>query len=221
MSEVAALPKREGVIYPKFRDQFAVADFDANPMPVLSLYPIPGERALSELEIQTCGVTGERRRLSWSELRGLPRMTVKTSLICQIFNWAQEVIWEGIRLTDFLDFAGLDAPEDGSFAFYSADQFYFETLPKVLARDPRVLLAYGLNGEPLPLQHGGPLRLVVPFLQGYKSVKWLHSIRTFRRDPLGIKRLLGQSKTGWLGQLWQDRASIVTMMPGNGEWGEI
>jgi DMSO/TMAO reductase YedYZ molybdopterin-dependent catalytic subunit len=72
-----------------------------------------------------------------------------------------------------------------------------------------VLLAYGLNGQPLPDVHGGPLRLVVPFLQGYKSVKWVRSIRAFRTDPIGIKRLRGQSRSGRLSQEWRDRLAIV------------
>ncbi len=215
------MSERAGIVYPKFRDQFAVADFEAIPMPVLSLYPIPPAQELSQLKIQTCSVDGKLRAIAWAELQRLPRVRLRAYLICQIFNWSEKVEWEGFRLADFLDLAKLDAPIDGWFAFYSADGFYFESLPRLLARDPRVLLAYGLNGQPLPLQHGGPLRLVVPFLQGYKSVKWLNGVRAFRRDPLGIKRLLGQSRTAWLGQPWQQRAGIVTVTPGNGDLEEI
>jgi hypothetical protein len=49
---------------------------------------------------------------------------------------------------------------------------------------------------------------VVPFLQGYKSVKWVRSIRAFRHDPVGIKRLLAQSKTGYLGAKWLEEYAI-------------
>lgn len=215
------MPQREGVICPKFRDQFAVVDFEADPMPILSLYSIPASIDLPQVQIQTCGVNGQRRSICWQQLEVLPRSRLKTPLICQIFNWAETVEWEGVRLLDFLACAELHPTADGWFSFYSADQLYFETLPAFLARDPRVLLAYGLNGKPLPLQYGGPLRLVVPFLQGYKSVKWLSQIRAFRSDPVGIKRLLGQSKTAWLGQLWQERAGIVSVLPGDAERTEI
>ena len=215
------MSKREGVIYPKFRDQFAVVDFEAEPMPVLSLYPAPPAIELDEWQIRTCGIVSDRRNVAWKELEALPRVKLKIPLTCQIFNWAEEVEWEGIRLVDFLNCAALDVPNDGWFAFYSADGFYFEVLPALLARDPRVLLAYGMNGKPLPPQNGGPLRLVVPFLQGYKSVKWLNQIRAFRQDPIGIKRLLGQSKTGWFGHLWQERSGIISVLPGNKEETEI
>ena len=65
-------------------------------------------------------------------------------------------------------------------SFYSADGMYFETLPRALAKDPRVLLVYEIEGERLPHELGGPVRLWVPFLQGYKSVKWLNHVL---RDP--------------------------------------
>ena len=53
-----------------------------------------------------------------------------------------------------------------------------------------------------------PWRLVVPFLQGYKSVKWVGSIKVTKHDPIGIKRLLGQSKTGHLGLAWRQSYDI-------------
>jgi hypothetical protein len=57
----------------------------------------------------------------------------------------------------------------------------------------------------------------VPFLQGYKSVKWLQTVRAYRRDPLGIKRLLGQSRTAVLGSEGQARAGVVVARPAVGE----
>ena len=57
------------------------------------------------------------------------------------------------------------------------DRVNFErSLPMTIAREPHVLLAYGMNGEPLPVEHGYPLRLVVPGWYGVASVKWLSRI---------------------------------------------
>jgi len=202
--------KREGINYPKFAEQFAKIDFEANPMPVLCLYPIPEPILLSELKIEICGIDSRKKSIPWAELEHIPRVRMRVPLICQIFNWSEEVEWEGIRLVDFLDHVKLlETPYDGFYAFYSRDGGYFEKLSRDNARDPRVLLATGLNGAPLPEVHGGPLRLVVPFLQGYKSVKWLSSIRAFKRDPIGIKRLLSQSNTGRLGHQWLQRYNIT------------
>ena len=211
------MAKRAGINYPKFKDQFAVMDFDADPMPVLSLFPTPAPRPISEWSVLLTGVNGERKVLGWPQLQALPRVHERAPLVCQIFNWAEELEVEGVRLADALKAAGMDAPQDGYLAFHSADGLYFESLPRSLAWDSRVLLVFGINGGPLPHQYGGPLRLWVPFLQGYKSVKWVHQIRAYRKDPLGIKRLLGQSRTAVLGGDNQDKAGVVMAAPNNGE----
>lgn len=211
------MPKREGINYPKFKDQFAVMDFDAEPMPVLSLFPMPDATPIEEWQVTLTGVMGERVTLKWSDLGKLPRVRERAPLVCQIFNWAEEPIVEGVRLCEAIELAGLQAQDQAHWAFYSADGFYFETLPRSMALDPRVLLVFGLNDGLLPLQHGGPLRLWVPFLQGYKSVKWLQAVRAFRRDPIGIKRLLGQSRTAVLGSEGQIKADVVVARPALGQ----
>jgi len=211
------MSKRVGINYPKFKDQFTVMDFEADPMPVLSLFPAPVPQPIDEWSVLVTGVNGERIELGWSQLQGLPRVRERAPLVCQIFNWAEELEVEGVRLADALKATEMDAPQEGYLAFYSADGLYFESLPRSLAWDSRVLLVFGINGGPLPHQHGGPLRLWVPFLQGYKSVKWVHQIRAFRKDPLGIKRLLGQSRTAVLGGDHQVKAGVVVAAPSNGE----
>jgi len=194
---------RAGINPPKFADKFFRLDFDSEPMPVISLYPIPTPLELNAARIDICGLEEHPRPIAWPALSDLPRVKLEIPLTCQIFNWTQEVEWEGIRLVDLLDFLKVDTHAEGYFAFYSRDRIYFEGLSRDEARDPRVLLAYALNGNPLPAVHGGPLRLVVPFLQGYKSVKWLQSIYAFRYDPVGTKRLLGQSSSSHLNEKWQ------------------
>ncbi len=199
---------REGILYPPFSEKFFRLDFDAPLMPVLCLYPIPSPIGLDELRLGVCGLEQHPRRIPWSALKELPRVTLRVPLICQIFNWSEVVEWEGVRLVDVLDFMKVETHPEGYYAIYSRDGVYFETLSRDEARDPRVLLAYAVNGGPLPEQHGGPLRLVVPFLQGYKSVKWADAIRAFRHDPVGIKQLLGQSPTGQLNDAWRKRFDL-------------
>ena len=163
------MAKREGINYPKFKDQFAVMDFEAEPMPVLSLFPVPGATPIEDWQVTLTGVMGERVTLGWTDLAQLPRVRERAPLVCQIFNWAEEPIVEGMRLCEAIELAGLQAQDQAHWAFYSADGFYFETLPRSMALDPRVLLVFGLNDAPLPPQHGGPLRLWVPFLQGTRA----------------------------------------------------
>ncbi|KAL2257500.1 hypothetical protein VTK26DRAFT_96 [Humicola hyalothermophila] len=106
--------------------------------------------------------------------------------------------WEGVRLSDILADAGLKVPDTtavtrkGSSPAPSNDQHdanalhvqftgleaYGASIPLAKALDPRgdVLLAFGMNGEPLPRDHGFPLRAVVPGHVAARSVKWLSKI---------------------------------------------
>lgn len=201
--------KRDGVRKPKFADRFAVIDFEAEPLPVLSLYPPPPELALEDVSLEVCGLDQHPRPVAWSRLAQLPAARLAAPLICQIFNWSATVEWRGVRLVDVLEQCGLETHPEGYYAIGSRDGMYFEVLSRDEARDPRVLLATALNGAPLPVQHGGPLRLVVPFLQGYKSVKWVGAIKAYRHNPIGIKRLLGQSRTARLNGTWKTRFGIT------------
>ena len=208
---------RPYVNYPKFKDQFAAMDFEAEPLPVLSLFPMPAPLAPADWKMDLTDLTGRTRAVRWHAVERLPAVREETPLVCQIFNWSETPLVTGVRLRTVLESAGLDLSGVKYLSFYSADGMYFESLPTTLAMDPRVLLVNGINGGPLPHELGGPVRLWVPFLQGYKSVKWLHHVRCFVRDPQGIKRLLGQSKTSILGAPGQEKAKVVVAKVGSGE----
>jgi DMSO/TMAO reductase YedYZ molybdopterin-dependent catalytic subunit len=177
-------------------------------MPAIALYPVPEPVSLSQLCLQMVGLDCAPKPWAWRAFDGLSRVTERRPLICQIFNWVEVVEWTGVRLTDVLAATGMRTHPEGFLAVYSRDGNYFETLSMAEALDPRVLLATGMNGAPLRTEYGGPLRLVVPFLQGYKSVKWVAGLRAFRHDPAGIKRLLAQSKTARLAPPWRSRFQI-------------
>lgn len=206
-SELLEPKVRDGIRPPKFADKFAVLDFVDDPLPVISMFEPPAASRLDEAVLSLRGEDLRVRTVAWSDL-DLPMVDLSAPLVCQIFNWHEVVPWQGVRLSDFLDAVGLDVHEEGYFVFHSNDGAYFETLSRDETRDPRVLIATGMDGGALPHKYGGPLRLVVPFLQGYKSVKWLGAIHAYRHDPVGIKRLLGQSKTARLGQAWTERLGI-------------
>lgn len=200
---------RPGVRYPKFKDSFSVLDFSASrELPVISMYKMPEPLSREKIEVTVCGLDCKTRIFTWKDLKSLPPLKTRQPLICQIFNWAETVSWEGLKLKAFLDLAGLSGKENRYFGFYSADGQFFESLSRKEAIDERSLLIYGMNGRELPREHGGPLRLVVPFLQGYKSVKWLNGLRAFQNDPLGIKILLAQSKTGKLSPAWKNKYGL-------------
>jgi sulfane dehydrogenase subunit SoxC len=114
--------------------------------------------------------------------------------------WLQEAVgtarWSGIGLAGLLDearphedarevvFTGLDRGfEDG------IDQRYQRSLPLAEAMRPEALLAFAMNGAPLPPQHGAPVRIVVPGWYGMASVKWLSTITVLSRPFTGYQQV--------------------------------
>ncbi len=92
--------------------------------------------------------------------------------------------WTGVPLRAVLDAAGVDE-EAEHVAFTGLDTAHLEghtfpvgtSIPVAKARQPEVLLAYAMNGTPLPPRHGFPLRVIVPGYAGIRSIKWLQEIR--------------------------------------------
>ncbi len=117
-----------------------------------------------------------------------------------VTGWTrQNVGWEGVPLGRVLELAGVKPEARWLLAFaYGA---YSAAVPLAEALRPGVILAYKLDGKPLPEPYGGPLRLVVPHLYGWKSVKWL----------LGLK-LLDRYEPGY----WEERG----YHPRGDPWGE-
>ena len=135
--------KREGINYPKFKDQFAVMDFDAEPLPVLSLYPMPPQKSLAEWKCAMTDTAGVTRTVTLEDLQALPHVRERTPLVCQIFNWSEKPEVTGVRLPLVLEAMGIDAPSRGYFVFYSEDGMYFETLRKIRrepAAEERILM---------------------------------------------------------------------------------
>jgi sulfite oxidase len=98
-------------------------------------------------------------------------------------------VWHGVRLADVIAAAG-PRPEARHAAFVGAErseearppQLFGGSVPLEKAMRPEVLLAWEMNGEPLPAVHGGPLRVVVPGYIGARSVKWVQHVE-LRADP--------------------------------------
>jgi DMSO/TMAO reductase YedYZ molybdopterin-dependent catalytic subunit len=151
------------------------------------------------------GAVASPLRLSLDELRARPRVTQPVTLECAGNGrarlhprpvsqpWLLEAVgtaeWTGTPLAPLLEEAGL-AADAVEVVFTGADhgvergvvQDYQRSLPLAEALRPEALLAYEMNGVPLPPQHGFPLRLVIPGWYGMAHVKWLTGI-SVRTEP--------------------------------------
>jgi DMSO/TMAO reductase YedYZ molybdopterin-dependent catalytic subunit len=132
--------------------------------------------------------------LTLAQIRALPRVEMVTELKC-IEGWSQVVHWSGAR---FADFAARypPAPRDeeseeprnpanwpGYVSLVTPDDGYYVGLDLESALHPQTLLCYEMNGKPLAVAHGAPLRLVIPVKYGIKHLKRIGTIRYTDRRP--------------------------------------
>lgn len=127
------------------------------------------------------------------EIKKLPRTEFTTQLCC-IEGWSIIVTWAGVRFRDFAakylppsisDKPSLDKPEELARYVYmeTPDKGYYVGLDMQSMLHPQTLLCYEMNDQPLPLEHGGPLRLVIPVKYGIKNLKRIGLIRYTDEKP--------------------------------------
>ena len=104
--------------------------------------------------------------------------------------------WRGVPLRMFLERARLK-PSVVDISFYAQDG-YSESIPLEMAMRDEVIVAYEMNGEPLPSKHGFPARLIVPGYFGLKHVKWLTKIEPVVHDFRGYWQQRGWTDVPWV-----------------------
>lgn len=169
--------------------------------------------------LEVGGLVSKPARLSFDDLRAMPAVEQLQTLECISNEVGGDLIsnakWKGVPLRDVLMRAGGPAATAVKVAFRCADG-YSESIPVADAMHPTTLLAYEMNGEPLPAKHGFPVRLLVPGLFGMKNPKWITKIEAVNYDFRGY----------WEASGWSDEAVVKTMSafiaaPRSGSVGEI
>ena len=121
------------------------------------------------IKVDTRGLAKLSGTLRFADLEKLPRVTHTYLLQCGAPNPRGIVTWTGVRFSDVADMLGL-LPGVQYGRFVSSDRHYVDE-PMTTLRHPQVMLAWLMNGAPIPPRHGAPLRLVVPFRYGNRSIK--------------------------------------------------
>ena len=138
--------------------------------------------------LEIAGLVERPQSLTYEELVGLPSVERFVTLECISNEVGGDLIstalWRGAPLRNVLENAGLK-PGIVDVAFESEDG-YSESIPVERAMRDEVLVAYEMNGEPLPESHGFPARLIIPGFFGLKSVKWLKKIEPVPIDYAAI-----------------------------------
>jgi DMSO/TMAO reductase YedYZ molybdopterin-dependent catalytic subunit len=159
-----------------------------------------------EWELRVHGLVEQELRLTFQDLLDAELIESHVTLTCVSNpvggNLAGNAKWLGMPIRDVLKRA---RPKDGADMVLSTsiDGFSASTPLEVLQDDRDAMLAIGMNGEPLPLEHGYPVRMVVPGLYGFVSAtKWVVDLEVTR---------FADSKAYWTQRGWSERGPIKTM----------
>ena len=167
------------------------------------IYTVTGRlhsRSEAEYRLNLGGAVGSPLTLTMDDLRALPPTRMTKDFQC-VTGWrVHDVKWTGVRLGHLLDLAGVDEGAQG-VRFLSFDGSYTETLTMEQARRDDVIVAYEMEGKPLSSAHGGPARLYVAPMYGYKSIKWLETIEVSQSMPNpGYWEVRGYDVDAWIGR---------------------
>jgi len=126
------------------------------------------------IKVDTRGLGKLGGTLRFADLEKLPRVSGTYFLQCGAANPHGTVKWTGVRFADFADMLGL-VPGVHYARVVASDRHYVDE-PLSVLRHPQVMLAWMMNDAPIPPKHGAPLRLVVPFRYGNRSIKAITEI---------------------------------------------
>lgn len=185
-------PNRHGM--PKL----PVGQTETEKWPVLDLGVLP-RIDLARWQLVIDGAVEKPVTLTWADFLALPQVEDVSDFHC-VTTWSKmDLKWEGVR---FSTLAALAGPVEGAshVLCYGYDG-YSTNLPLEEALKDDVLLVHRVDGAPLPLEHGGPCRMITPQLYAWKGSKWINRIEILIGDRPGFWEQRGYSDTG---HPWRD-----------------
>jgi DMSO/TMAO reductase YedYZ molybdopterin-dependent catalytic subunit len=157
----------------------------------------------ADWRLEVTGLVEKPLSLTRDQLIAMPARTQITRHDC-VEGWSCIAKWTGVLLALVLDEAKVK-PDARYVVFHcldsidrtlSGDVKYYGSIDLIDARHPQTILAYGLNGKPLPVENGAPLRVRVERQLGYKMPKYIHRI-----ELIDSFAMIGFGKGGY----WEDR----------------
>ncbi len=151
----------------------AISDFREN--------SIRGPQQVSEetYRLKITGLVDSPQEHTYDEVLAHDKYSKVVTLFC-VEGWEATILWEGFRVADLLDEAGVK-PEANTVIFHAYDG-YTTSLPLDYIRNRGIIVAYKMNGVALPPERGFPLQLVAEDKWGYKWIKWVTEIE-LSSDP--------------------------------------
>ncbi len=179
-------------------DRLPPGQHEVKDWPVLDLGSRP-EVPLEKWQLKISGLVDSPMTLNWSQFMALPQFTDTSDFHC-VTTWSQfDLTLTGVA---FFTVAELVKPRSTASALYlKSYDGYTTNVALDACMDDDVMIAHAWNGRPLPVEHGGPARLIVPKLYAWKGAKWLKEIIFMDRHLPGFWELRGYSDTA---DPWRD-----------------
>ncbi|MGQ4832634.1 MAG: sulfite oxidase-like oxidoreductase [Candidatus Asgardarchaeia archaeon] len=161
--------------------------------PILHYAAIP-KVSIENFVLNIYGHVEKEISLTWNELMKLPKVKIKADFHC-VTGWSVfDLEWEGIP---FIEIHKLAKPKNGAkFVMFRSLDGYKTNVPLELLLRDNVIFAYKLGDKQLPPEHGGPLRIIIPHLYGWKSAKWVNSIEYMTKNKMGFWESRGYHPIG-------------------------
>jgi len=137
---------------------------------------------VKQWQLKVDGMVERPKTYSIEEIKALEPTEDTLPFVC-VEGWDMWVKWKGVRLSRIIE--DVKPVPGGCWLTFYAYSGYTDSLFIKDAMDERTMLVYGYEDGPLPIENGGPLRLIVPFKLSYKSVKWVQRISFVDSEELG------------------------------------
>ena len=166
--------------------------------PVLDLGVKP-EISLQSFRLTIDGAVEEPTTLDWAAFQALPQVVDRSDFHC-VTTWSlMDSEWSGVQ---FSTLAALVRPlAEATHVMTYAYDGYTTNVPIEEALKDDVLLVHAWNGQPLPREHGGPVRMITPQLYAWKGAKWINRIEFLSEDRKGFWEVRGYSNSA---HPWRD-----------------
>jgi DMSO/TMAO reductase YedYZ molybdopterin-dependent catalytic subunit len=159
--------------------------------PVLHAGTIPADPTPERWTLSVHGEVERPTTLSFQDLLALPQQEITCDIHC-VTSWTKlGMNWRGVPFTAIAD--AVAPMPTVRFVVMECEQGFTTSLPYEALRDEDVLVAHTVDGKPLPPEHGGPVRMLVPKRYFYKSAKWLRGLKFVQNDEPGFWEVRGYS----------------------------
>ena len=186
-------PNRQGM------PRLPIGQHEVKNWPVLDLGEQP-DVDLNSWKLEVGGLVDNPFVLTWAQFLALPQVDDVSDFHC-VTTWSRfDTHWRGVR---FRAIAEMAVPKEAArHVLCTGSDFmpgsyipYTTNLPLHRAVDDDVLLVHTWEGQPLPREHGGPVRLITPKLYAWKGAKWIRKIEFLAEDEKGFWEVRGYSNT--------------------------